>query len=370
MSADDLPVRLAAPVLGEPEREAVADVLDGGRLADGPVVREFEAEFAALCETDHAVATANGTAALTAALRAVGVGADDTVLTTPFSFVATANAVRLCGASVEFVDVDPETYNLDAEALASRVSADPDAYDAVVAVHLYGLPADAPRIREVCDRHDLSFVEDAAQAHAARVDGEPVGSFGDAATFSFYPTKNVTTGEGGMIVTDREDVADAAARFVNHGRDEAGYEHVEVGHNLRMTSVAAAIGRVQLDRLPGFTDARRDNAARLDEALANAPVATPTEPADRLHVYHQYTVRHPDRDRLAEALDARGVQTGVYYPKPIHEQPAYDDHDAEAPVSERLAGEVLSLPVHPSLTDLELERVADAVREATAEVAS
>ena len=359
-------IPIADPDVGQAERDAVAAVLEDGRLADGPEVRAFESEFADHAGVDHGVATTNGTTALHVAFRALGVGSGDAVVTTPFSFVASANAVRLCGATPVFADVDPETYNLDPAAV-ERVLADRDDVAAILAVHLYGLPADVDALADLADEYDVALVEDAAQAHGATYDDRPVGSFGDAAAFSFYPTKNMTTGEGGMVLTDRDDVAAAAARFVNHGRGESGgrgYEHVEVGHNFRMTSLAAAIGRVQLDRLPEFVAARRKNARVLSDRLADAPVTTPTEPAGRTHAYHQYTVRVADRDGFRTALEERGVDTGVYYPRPIHEQPAYDDVDHSAPVAEAAADEVVSLPVHPGLSPDDLRRVAAAATEA------
>ncbi len=359
-------IPIADPDVGPAERDAVLDVLDDGRLADGPEVRAFESEFADHAGVAHGVATTNGTTALHTALRALGVGAGDAVVTTPFSFVASANAVRLCGATPVFADVDPETYNLDPAAV-ERVLEERDDVAAILAVHLYGLPADVDALTALADEYDAALVEDAAQAHGATYDGRPVGSFGDAAAFSFYPTKNMTTGEGGMVLTDRDDVAAAATRFVNHGRAESdgrGYEHAEVGHNFRLTSLAAAIGRVQLDRLPDFVAARRENARELSDRLADAPLATPTEPADRTHAYHQYTVRVADRDWFRAMLEERGVDTGVYYPRPIHEQPAYDDVDHDAPVAEAAAAEVVSLPVHPGLSSDDVRRVAEAATEA------
>ena len=358
-------IPIADPEVGEAEQEAVRAVLSDGQLADGPVVRDFEAAFADYCGTDHGVAAANGTAALHAALAALGIGPGDHVVTTPFSFVATANAVRLVGAEPVFADVDPETCNLDPDAVEDALRREEDVA-AVLAVHLYGRPAPMDRLAELAAEHDVALVEDAAQAHGAELGGRLAGSHGDVGCFSFYPTKNMTTGEGGMITTDREAVAEAAARFVNHGRGEApggrtGYEHVELGHNLRMTSIAAAIGLVQLERLPGFVRARRRNADLLTDALADVPVGTPADPADGRHAYHQYTIQHDDRDGLAAHLDDAGVSTGVYYPTPIHEQPAYDDVEASAPVAERLAGRVLSLPVHPGLAERDVERVAEAV---------
>jgi dTDP-4-amino-4,6-dideoxygalactose transaminase len=353
-------IPIADPQITREEHDQIAAVLADGQLADGPETRAFEREFAEYCGTKHGVATANGTTALHAALEGLGIGAGDTVLTTPFSFIASANAPRLAGADVGFVDVDPGTYNLDVDRLAGRLHGGEDV-DAVVVVHLYGLPAELDRLRTLATQYDFALVEDAAQAHGATYNGQRVGSFGDAGCFSFYPTKNMTTGEGGMITTDREDVATRASRFVDHGRTD-GYEHVQVGHNFRMTSIAAAIGRVQLDRLPEANRQRRENAGRLNEGLSDSTVETPTVPDGRTHVYHQYTIRHERRDALQEHLETQGVGSAVYYPIPIHEQPAYDGADATAPTAEQLAEEVLSLPVHATVTESDTEQIIDAVK--------
>jgi dTDP-4-amino-4,6-dideoxygalactose transaminase len=361
-------IDIADPRFGEAEQSAVADVLESGMVADGPVVRQFESEFADYCEADHAVATANGTAALVTALDAVGIGAGDTVVTTPFSFVASANAIRLVGAEPVFADIDPETYNLDPD-LARAAVRDHDA-DAILAVHLYGLPADMGELAAVADEEDIRLVEDAAQAHGAHYDGTPVGSIGDAGAFSFYPTKNMTTGEGGMVVTDDEAVADRAASFVNHGRAESGsYAHERVGHNFRMTSIAAAIGRVQLRNLPSWVDDRQYHAALLSSALEDVPgVEAPTVPDGRGHAYHQFTVRCEDRAALRDQLEAAGIGSSVYYPTPIHRLEAYDGYDAHAPVAEAAAESVLSLPVHPGLLAEEVDHIAATVRAATPQI--
>jgi perosamine synthetase len=389
-------VPIADPRLGNAEKRRVRAVIDDGQIADGPEVRRFEAEFAAYCDTDAAVATSNGTTALHAALRAVGIGQDDVVVTTPFSFVATANAIRHCGATPVFADIDSTTSNIDPESVEAVIRERDGDVDALLPVHLYGLPADMDSLLQLADQWDLAVVEDAAQAHGAHSSGRPVGSMGDAGTFSFYPTKNMTTGEGGMIVTDSDDVAARARRFVDHGRDhldrgrstgpedeadtppdgpEDGTEgpaHVELGHNFRMTSIAAAIGRVQLDRLPGFIRRRRENAAALTEGLASVPgIEVPTEPPDRRHVYHQYTVRCTDRPATRKALGEAGIESAVYYPTPIHKEPAYDDLASQPgaaspislPVTEAAASSVLSLPVHPSLTPGGVEAVVDALRQ-------
>jgi dTDP-4-amino-4,6-dideoxygalactose transaminase len=360
------PVRIADPELGADAIERARSVLENGRLADGPEVRAFEEEFSAYCGTDAAVATANGTTALHAALEALGIEDGDAVLTSPFSFVASANAVRLAGGTPVFADVDPETYTLDPDAV-ERVLDERDDVVGLLPVHLYGLPAPMPALCDLAADRDLFVLEDACQAHGAAVEGTRVGGFGDAACFSFYPTKNMTAGEGGMVVTDRDDVAERAASYVNHGRDvggTGGYDHVSLGHNFRMTSVAAAIGRAQLERLPEFNRARRETAAVYDERFADLPLETPTEPPGYRHVYHQYTVRTDDRDALAATLDDRDVGTGIYYETPIHRQPAYETVSTAAtslPRAERAADEVCSLPVHPGLSERDRRIVVDAV---------
>ncbi|MFA9416695.1 DegT/DnrJ/EryC1/StrS family aminotransferase [Natrinema sp. HArc-T2] len=362
------PVPIADPTLSDEAIQRVETVLQDGRLADGPEVRAFEEEFAAYCGTDAAVATSNGTTALHAALEAVGLEDGAAVITSPFSFVASANAIRLAGGTPVFADIDPETYTLD-PADVRRILANRDDVVGLLPVHLYGLPADMPALCAIADEHDLFVVEDACQAHGAKVDGDRVGTCGDAACFSFYPTKNMTTGEGGMVVTDRDDIADRAASFVNHGRDVSGtggYDHVALGHNFRMTSIAAAIGRVQLEQLSRCNRARRENAAFYDEELADLPLETPTVPTDRRHVYHQYTVRTDDRDALAATLEERDVGTGIYYETPIHRQPAYETVStaaAQLPAAERAADEVLSLPVHQELSTGDRRTVVEAVRD-------
>lgn len=359
-------IPIANPQLGNDELAGVTEVLESGMLADGPEVRAFEEEFADFCGTNHAIATSNGTTALHAALKALDIGEGDRVLTTPFSFVASANAVRFAGATPVFADIRPDTYNLDPEAVREVLENEP--IDAILAVHLYGLPADLDALCDLADEHGIPLIEDAAQAHGSAVDDQRVGSIGDVGCFSFYPTKNMTTGEGGMITTDDEELAERLASFVNHGRSE-GYEHVRLGHNFRMTSIAAAIGRAQLERLPKYTDRRRYNAERLTAGLEDTDIVTPVEPADRTHVYHQYTIRHEDRDELQAYMKDKGVATGVYYPRCIHEQPAYNHVSHNAPVAECAATEVLSLPVHPAVGDEEIDRIIEAIRSYEEEAA-
>ena len=355
-------VPIAQPSLGDREADRVTDVIESGQLAEGEAVDAFETEFSDYCGTDHGVATANGTAALHATLEAVGIGPGDGVVTTPFSFVATGNAIRFAGAIPRFADIDPETFNLDPHSVEETVRAHRDHVEAIMPVHLYGLPAEMDHLRDIADTYDLALVEDAAQAHGAQFQGERVGSLGDAACFSFYPTKNMTTGEGGMVTTDRDDVAEGVRQFVDHGRGDGTYAHEEIGHNFRMTDLAAAIGREQLTKLPEFTLDRRENAARLDEGLADAPVGTPTEPDDRQHVYHQYTIRTDERDALRSRLADAGVDTGIYYPNVIYETDAYEAFDEHAPAAEEATEQVLSLPVHPQVTEEEIETIVDTVK--------
>jgi dTDP-4-amino-4,6-dideoxygalactose transaminase len=354
-------IPIANPEFGDREKQAVLDVMDSGQFTDGPQVRNFEAEFAEFCGASHGVATTNGTTALQTAFEALDIGEGDVVVTSPFSFIASANAIRFAGATPVFADIDLATYNLDPHSTEALV-AEHDA-DAILAVHLFGLPAAMGELREIADAHDCALVEDAAQAHGAAVGGTRVGTLGDAACFSFYPTKNMTTGEGGMVTTDRDDVAAGATSFVNHGRDpdRPTYEHTRMGHNFRLTSFAGAIGRVQLDRLPEYNESRRANAARLSEALSDLDgIETPVEPADRRHVYHQYTIRCEERDALVDHLEGSGVGAGIYYPQPIHFQPPYEDSEVTAPAAEYAAESVLSLPVHPGLTEADVETVIDA----------
>ncbi|MDS0258519.1 DegT/DnrJ/EryC1/StrS family aminotransferase [Haloarcula sp. S1CR25-12] len=353
---------IASPDVGREELHRIHDVLRSGQLSGGDEVDTFGAEFAEYCGVDYGVPTTNGTTALHAALAALDVGSGDTVLTTPFSFIATANAIRHVGARPLFADIDPETYNLDPDSVAGAIDDADGGIDAVLAVHLYGCPAPLAELRDIADRHDAALVEDCAQAHGATYRGDPVGSFGDAGCFSFYPTKNMTTGEGGMVVTDDEAVADRLGSFIDHGRSpDGGYDRV--GHNFRMTDICAAIGRVQLSKLDDYVAARREHARQFDSAVTGTAIDTPVEPDHCEHAYHQYTVRCDDRAALQSHLESYGVDSAVYYPTPIHRQPAYDDVDAALPVAERAASEVLSIPVHPDLSPRDVRAISLALTE-------
>jgi perosamine synthetase len=355
-------IPIADPQVSEAAKDAVCDVLDSGMLADGAVVRKFEDEFAEYVGVDHAIATSSGTTALHAMLEAAGIGEDDVVLTTPFSFIASANAIKHAGAAVAFADVRRDTFNLDPDAVRD-VLAERDDVTALMPVHLYGLPADMDAFRSIAREYDLQLFEDAAQAHGATYNGEMVGSLADAAAFSFYPTKNMTTGEGGMITTDDDDVAERVRRLVDHGRS-GRYEHDMLGYNYRMTNVHAAIGREQLRRLPDWVRTRRMNAAKLTTGLDSDGVHPPTTVANRRHSYHQYTVTADDRETLRTHLDDAGVGYGIYYPTAIPDQPVYGD-EVSIPVARKLSETVLSLPIHPAVSESAIDRISDLLSDDT-----
>lgn len=344
------------PFIGEDEIAAAVAVLRSGQVVQGPEVAAFEEEFGKVAGAEHGVAVNSGTSALQLALMALGIGPGDEVIVPSFSFAASANAVRLVGAEPVFADIERSSFCVDPEAVAASIG---PRTAAVLPVHLYGHPADMNRLTPLAERHGLAVLEDACQAHGAELDGKPVGSFGAAGTFSFYPTKNMHTLEGGMVTTGDPQLARRLRLLRNQGM-ERRYENEIVGANMRMTDVAAAIGRVQLGRLEEWTERRRANAARLDASLT--AVATPQVAPGARHVYHQYTVRvERDRDAAQERLTAVGIGSAVYYPIPIHRLAPYSHQGADLPETDRAAAEVLSLPVHPSLAPDELGRVVGAV---------
>lgn len=345
----------AKPLIGDEERAAVDRVLASGMIAQGPEVEAFEGEFATFVGGGrHCVAVNSGTSALHLGLLAAGIGPGDEVIVPSFSFAATGNAVALCGATPVFADICADDFNLDPKAVEAALG---PRTAAIMPVHLYGHPARMPEFRQIADQQGLLLTEDAAQAHGASLDGTNVGAFGRMAAFSFYPTKNMTCGEGGMIVTDDDRLARQARLLRNQGMEQR-YRNEVIGFNTRMTDIAAAIGRVQLGKLPGWTRARQENAAHLDAKLTD--VITPPVRAGATHVYHQYTIRHEDRDALQQRLTDRGVGSGVYYPTPIHRLPSFG-FELDLPETERAAREVLSLPVHPALEGDDLSAIVEAV---------
>lgn len=350
-------IPIVKPHIGRAEIDAVIAVLRSGQLAQGPKVKEFEAAFAQYTGAMHAIAVNSGTAALHLALLAQGIGPGDEVITTSFTFVASANAVLFTGAKPIFVDIDPTSYNLNPSLIEARIT---PRTKAILPVHLYGNPADMPTIVEIAQRHGLAVIEDAAQAHGAAIKGRKVGAFGSAA-FSFYPTKNMTTIEGGMIVTDDEGVATRARRIREHGAS-GRYHHVTLGYNFRLTDVGAALGLVQLERLEEWNETRIRNAQFLSGHIRR--FEPPVIQSGYRHVFHQYTVRvGENRDDVVRQLADRGVQTAVHYPIPVHQQPFYRDlgYREALPESEAAAREVLSLPVHPALSRADLEKIVSEV---------
>lgn len=325
-------------------------------LAQGPEVAAFEQEFSAIVNGLECVALNSGTSALHMAFLAAGVGPGDEVVVPSFSFAATANAVALTGATPVFADIELDHFNLDPAAFEAAIT---PRTKAVMPVHLYGHPANMRAITNIANEHGILVFEDAAQAHAAAIDGVPVGAWGIAGSFSFYPTKNMTSGEGGMVSTPSADVARAVRVLRNQGMEKR-YENEVVGFNTRMTDIHAAIGRVQLTKLAGWTQTRQNNAAFLNAHIEG--VVTPRVAEGAVHVWHQYTVRvvDHDRDRFAEELTARGVGNGVYYPTPIHELPSFGI-DLALENTSLAASQALSLPVHPSLSQGDLEQIVEAV---------
>lgn len=341
--------------------EAITRVLESCELVLGSEVSAFEREFASYCGTEHGIGVNSGTSALHLALLAAGVGHGDEVITVPFTFVATVSAICYTGARPIFVDVEPRTLSLDPAALEAAVT---ERTKAILPVHLYGQPADMDPILAVARRHGLVVIEDAAQAHGAEHKGRRVGGLGDLGCFSFYPGKNLGAyGEGGMVVTS----SPAYARTIRMLRDwgaEKKYEHVLKGYNYRLEAIQGAVLRVKLRHLEAWTEARRSVAARYEEALKGSPIGLPWARPDVRHVYHLYAIRTPERARLQEQLLARGIQTGIHYPTPVHLLPAFADlgyRSGEFPQAERAAASVLSLPMYPELSASQVETVTRAV---------
>ena len=356
----------AKPIIGDEEREAVDRVLRSGMLTSGPEVAAFEDEFSEYVGGRHCIAMNSGTSALHLALLAMGIGAGDEVIVPSFSFAATANAVALTGATPVFADIDRATFNLDPEAARAAIT---PRTKAIMPVHLYGQLAAMDRFESLAEEHGLQIIEDSAQSHLAAFNGRNAGEWGQTACFSFYPTKNMTSGEGGMVVTPDEKVARMLRLLRSQGM-ERRYENEVVGFNTRMTDIHAAIGRVQLRKLPEWTKQRQANAAFLDANIKG--VVVPHVAPGATHVYHQYTIRIPvdtgaERDAFMASLGAKGVGSGVYYPIPIHRLPSFK-LTVDLPETELACRRVLSLPVHPSLSGDDLKSVAEAVSQTASEL--
>lgn len=363
-------IPLVKIIIGKKERQLVNEVLDSGMLAQGPKVKEFEEKFAKVCNVNHTIAVNSGTAALHAALFALGIKPGDEVITVPFTFVATANSIIMQGAKPIFVDIKEDTFNIDPEKVKEAIT---PKTKAIVPVDLYGQVYDYKAIKEIADDHNLKIVEDAAQAVNAKLNGKKAGTFGDASTFSFYATKNIITGEGGAVTTNNPKIAENVKLFRNHGQSEKQrYEYHCMGYNYRMMDLQAAIALGQLERLEKITNKRIENARLLTQGLKDVEGITPPFVKPNLkHVFHQYTIKVDGfkltRDELMEHLKKNDIGCGIYYPKPLHLHSWFAKlgyKEGDFPVSERLSKQVISLPVHPSISPADIDRIVEVIKNA------
>jgi dTDP-4-amino-4,6-dideoxygalactose transaminase len=343
--------------------QSLRQVLDSCAFVLGPNVKAFEEEAAAYLGVKHAIGVASGTDALHLALLAAGIGEGDEVITTPFTFIATAEAIRYVGAKPVFVDIDPKTFNIDPDAIEAAIT---EKTAAVMPVHLFGQPADMPRIAAVCEKHGLKMVEDCAQSFGASLGGRQTGSFGVNAGFSFFPSKNLGCyGDGGLVTTNDDDIADKIKVLRNHG-SEVRYYHDAIGYNSRLDELQAAILRIKLKRIDDFNHDRRRVAHLYSDLMADLPVTTPYEDGIGVHVYHQYTLLTDRRDIVMEALQKVGIACAIYYPVPLHRQKVFADECAglNLPVTEAVAARCLSLPIYPELQEAEVRHIVSVIRAA------
>ena len=351
-------IPLSRPSIGDEEIEAVVEVLRSGMLASGERVARFEKEFAGMVGSGDAVAVGSGTAALHVGLLAMGVGPGDEVIVPSFTFAATANSVRMTGADPVFADIDPMDYTIHADAIEPLIT---EKTKAVMPVHLYGQSAPMTGIMDLAERAGVAVIEDAAQAHLATTNGQTTGSIGRFGAFSFYPTKNMTTGEGGMITTSDHDLAEKARMLRNQGMVQR-YKHKIVGLNERMTEIEGAIGLVQLKRLADWTQRRREIAEAYRSSL-KPRLGVPIERPDAYHVYHQFTLAPPDRSAVIAALDSADIGHGIHYPEGTHEQDPYLGPHYRLPVTEEISRRVVSIPVRPDLSEDEIELIIDTLNK-------
>ncbi|RAP53102.1 MAG: aminotransferase DegT [Methanosphaera sp. rholeuAM270] len=361
-------INIAKPIISDEEIEAVTKVLKSGMLAQGPRVEEFQNKFAEYVESKHAIATSSGTTALHTAIVAAGIEAGDEVITTPFTFAATSNSILYSNAKPVYADINPKTFNLNPEKIEEKIT---DKTRAIIPVHLYGQPADMDPILEIAEKHDLKVIEDAAQAHGSTYKGKKIGSIGDFGCFSFYPTKNMTTGEGGMVTTNDDELAEKSGMVRAHGESKR-YEQSLLGYNYRMTDIAASIGLVQLNHIDEFNRKRNENARYLSEGLSDVDgITTPEVDENVTHAFHQYTIRvSKDRDSFRQFLTDNEIGTGVHYPIVLYKQPYYQNMGlcGDCPEAELAASQVISLPVHPSLTCDELDTIIEVVKRGSEEI--
>lgn len=342
--------------------EAMAGVIENSAFILGEELELFEAEFASFCGARYAIGVSSGTAALHLALLAAGIGEGDEVITVPYTFTATTEAISYVGAQPVFVDIDPQDYNMDVSRIEEKITGK---VKAILPVHIYGHPVDMEPVLDIADKYGLKVIEDAAQAHGAEYRGKRVGSLGAVGCFSFYPGKNLGAyGDGGMLVTNDEAIAGKVRLLRNHGR-QGKYEHLVRGYNYRLDALQAAILRVKLKRLSSWNENRRQHAELYNELLAGTKAITPLEREDVKHVYHLYVIRVKNRDGLQKRLQSRGIAAGTHYPRPLHLQKAYEYLGygrGDFPVSEKCSQEVISLPMFPELIREEVKEVCEAVK--------
>ena len=351
-------IELNYPVISQEEIDAVLSVLQSGMLAQGSKVSELEDAFLKVSKSKFSVAVNSGTSALHAGLLASGIGPGDEVIVPSFTFAATANAVALTGATPVFADIELDTFCISVDHAESLIT---EKTAGIMAVHLFGHPANLTALKNLTEKRGIKLFEDAAQAHLAEYFGTRVGSISDFTAFSFYPTKNMTAGEGGMISTNSESIYRKSRLLRNQGMEER-YIHEVVGYNYRMTEIHAAIGIVQLKKLEAWTEKRISNAEYLTNNLVG--VVTPKLTHGIKHVFHQYVIRveGAKRQGLREVLRDNGISTDIYYPRPVHSQPAYDLH-LDLPVTLRACEEVLAIPVHSQLNPDQLERIVTTINK-------
>ncbi len=358
-------IPISRPLIGQEEIESVIQVLKSGIIASGPKVKEFERAFASYTGVKHAVAVSNGTCAIHSALFSLSVGAGDRVIVPPFTFIATSNSVIHAGAEPVFADIEEESFNLDPDKVEEILKKDKKGkIKAVICVHLFGRPCEMDRFARISAKYGVKIIEDAAQAHGSEFAGRKAGSFGNAAAFSMYATKNMTMGEGGMVTTNSDKTAELLRKFINHGSEKV-YFHTLIGYNYRTTDIEAAIGLCQLKKLDYFNERRRQNSVRMRGILRHYDMLVmPSENEKSKHIFHQFTVRVKGgmRDALIKHLNENGVGAKVFYPIALHKQPVYRGmfKGVRMPVAEKAAREVMSIPVHPGLTDVDFETIAGA----------
>lgn len=363
-------IPISKPLIEKEEIDAVVEVLKSGMIAQGPKTKELEDMFAKLCGTKHAIAFSNGTTAIHSAVVALGISDDDEVITVPFTFVATANPVLMERGKIVFVDISEDDFNIDPTKVEEKIT---KKTKAIIPVDLFGQIYNYKEIKKIADKHNLKILEDACQSIGATQGKKVAGSLGDVAAFSLYATKNIATGEGGMLTTDDDEIARKAKMYRHHGQDEAvRYEYLELGHNYRLTDMASAIGVEQMKKLDRIINTRVRNANLYNEGLSNIKgIITPKVNEGNTHVYHQYTIRVTEeygrsRDELMEYLKENDIGCGVYYPKPLHLHKHFRKmgyKEGDFPVSEKLAKEVLSLPVNPFVTEEDVKKVVGKIEE-------